>query len=253
MQISLVLFVTFVTNILLAFVMPESWGKERLIFMEVALIIPSLVFVTVRKYPAREIFRLRGVSLPVMLSSLLIGLGMTVLADVIDRLVQKWVPMSEELISLLLEALKVESVADWVIIIAAGVIIAAIVEEMLFRGMLQTTMERVTDLNKAIMMTALVFTFIHFNPWWAIEIMMLGVLLGVMAWRSGSIVPGIIVHAVNNAISIAMVNVDESHYSWYFQGNFISPVVIGIGLVLITGGVMLFFQRTENRPGQEVS
>lgn len=238
------------TNILLAFVMPESWGKERLIFMETALIIPALVFVTVRKYSMREVFRLRTVSFLVVVASLLIGLGMTVISDVIDRLVQKWVPMPDDLARLLMEALKVESTADWIIIISAGVVIAAVVEEMLFRGMLQTTLERVTDLNKAIMITALIFTFIHFNPWWAVEIILLGVLLGVMAWRSQSIVPGIIIHAVNNTLSICMVNIDESHFSWYFQGNFVSPVVIGIGIVLITGGMMLFFQSTEIIPDE---
>ena len=36
------------------------------------------------------------------------------------------------------------------------------------------------------------------NPFWAVQIFIMGVIIGFLAWRTDSVIPGIIVHALNN-------------------------------------------------------
>lgn len=89
---------------------------------------------------------------------------------------------------------------------------AAIQEEVIFRGLLQTTLTRQisgalsffgTSLSYATIITALLFGVIHVavNPITAAAAFVLGLLSGELRHRSGSLLPGILVHAVFNAFA----------------------------------------------------
>jgi membrane protease YdiL (CAAX protease family) len=89
---------------------------------------------------------------------------------------------------------------------------AAIQEEVIFRGLLQTTLARQipvtlsffgTSLSYAAIIVALLFGLIHFevNPITAAAAFVLGLLSGELRQRSGSLLPAILVHAVFNAFA----------------------------------------------------
>jgi membrane protease YdiL (CAAX protease family) len=48
--------------------------------------------------------------------------------------------------------------------------------------------------------TALLFAVAHLNVIQAVFALPLGIWLGIMAWRTGSIWPGVLCHAVVNAV-----------------------------------------------------
>lgn len=92
------------------------------------------------------------------------------------------------------------------------VIGAAIQEEVIFRGLLQTTLARQVpgtislfgvSFSSAAIVIALLFGLIHMkvNPVTAAAAFMLGLLSGELRDRSGSLLPGILVHAIFNAFS----------------------------------------------------
>ncbi len=92
---------------------------------------------------------------------------------------------------------------------------AAIQEEIIFRGLLQTTLARQfpatlsffgTSLSCAAIIVALLFGLIHLevNPITAGAAFVLGLFSGELRQRSGSLLPAILVHTVFNAFAASL-------------------------------------------------
>ena len=103
------------------------------------------------------------------------------------------------------------SLPPWLMIVYF-VIGAAIQEEAIFRGLLQTTLAQQfpaafsllgSSFSYAVIIIALLFGLIHtkVNPITAVAAFVLGLLAGELRRRSGSLLPAILVHAVFNAFS----------------------------------------------------
>jgi membrane protease YdiL (CAAX protease family) len=86
------------------------------------------------------------------------------------------------------------------LIIVMSSIVAAIVEETGFRGYMQQPLEKRYGPVIAILFTSLVFTAIHLSHTWAREIpfqiFFASVLLGIIAYKTNSLITGIIGHAI---------------------------------------------------------
>jgi membrane protease YdiL (CAAX protease family) len=88
------------------------------------------------------------------------------------------------------------------VVLVAGVSIAApICEEALYRGLLQAGLAPRLGWPRAVVVTALVFTVMHFDPVGLLARFELGVVFGLLAWRAGSLWPAIGAHAANNLVS----------------------------------------------------
>ncbi len=87
----------------------------------------------------------------------------------------------------------------WAIIIMSS-IVAGICEETGFRGYTQVPLEKRYGPKLAIILTSLVFLLIHLSKSWATPILphifFASVILGILAWKSGSLIPGIIGHSI---------------------------------------------------------
>lgn len=78
----------------------------------------------------------------------------------------------------------------------------AIFEELSFRGVLQPLLIRATgNAFWGILLTSIVFSAIHFQFYGFLPRVLLGALFGWMAHRSGSLLPGMVAHFVNNALA----------------------------------------------------
>ena len=84
-------------------------------------------------------------------------------------------------------------------------LLAPILEEMLFRGAIEGRLLRMWQ-NPwgAIIVSSLVFGVVHMNPAQIPFAFLLGVMFGWLYYRTGSLLPGIIGHVLNN--SVAAVN-----------------------------------------------
>jgi membrane protease YdiL (CAAX protease family) len=87
----------------------------------------------------------------------------------------------------------------WVVLIM-GSIVAGICEETGFRGYMQQPLEKKYGPGVAIVVTSIIFMLIHLSHSWAFPILphifFASVLLGILAYKSGSIIPGIIGHSI---------------------------------------------------------
>jgi membrane protease YdiL (CAAX protease family) len=94
------------------------------------------------------------------------------------------------------------------IILLRACVLAAVGEELLFRGALYTWLRQRLGAGATVSITAVAFALIHGFPAVLPLAFALGVCLGWVRERSGSIVPTVIVHAVHNfglvAVSYAL-------------------------------------------------
>jgi membrane protease YdiL (CAAX protease family) len=94
----------------------------------------------------------------------------------------------------------VSPVFQWVAIVTAAAS-AGICEETGFRGYMQQPIEKRHGVVAAVFVSSVLFTVFHLTKSWALPgmvpiVLAAGVLLGLIAWASGSLVPGIIGHTI---------------------------------------------------------
>lgn len=92
-------------------------------------------------------------------------------------------------------------------------IFAPLVEELVFRGaILRALLGTMRSHWVAITFSALIFAVVHFNPIQMPHAFFLGLLLGWMYYRTGSIIPGIMLHWVNNTVAYAIYNIFPQYH-----------------------------------------
>jgi membrane protease YdiL (CAAX protease family) len=103
-------------------------------------------------------------------------------------------------------------------------------EELLFRGYVQGRLLRRWPAWAAIAVTSVLFMLMHVTPHAMAAVLPLGIWLGVVAWRTGSIWPGAVCHAfVNGAWNVW-------HIGWRLTDSSEvppTPVFIGVGVVAL--------------------
>ena len=109
----------------------------------------------------------------------------------------------------------------------------AFCEELVFRGYVQTRLNRRLGPLLGIGCSSSLFAVFHYDLVHIIAVFPLGVYLGVICWRSGSIIPAMLAHFVNNTISVFAVvmgpeEVDQDPSS---ELTFFLLSVIAIGIV----------------------
>lgn len=88
-------------------------------------------------------------------------------------------------------------------------ILAPLAEEMVFRGAVLRTLLKLLGGKwhwVAIAVSALIFGAVHGNLPQFVHASLIGLLLGWMYYRTGSILPGVLFHWVNNTVAYAMFN-----------------------------------------------
>jgi membrane protease YdiL (CAAX protease family) len=250
-QVIIVILITVSITFLLGLIGTIIGAKTELFLLEVVIILPALIFTLRHNFSSVILFRLRPVNKKIVFSSVFIGIAFTVVSDEIDRIVQTFFPMPEILRNAIEESLKIQSTSDLIIIVFSAVFLAAIVEELLFRGFVQTSFEYHFDITKAVMASALIFTIIHFNPWWSIQVMIIGVILGVMAWKSNSVIPSMIIHLINNGIALIFANVEPEKYQWYLYKDHVSIPFIIAAILITFYGMKLFYKFCDSSSREE--
>ncbi len=88
----------------------------------------------------------------------------------------------------------------------AGSVVAPIVEEAFFRGVLYSAFRTRMDVWPSVLVTSSVFALIHPLPGGFLPIFALACVLALLRERSGSILPGIVCHAVYNAVVLLIAS-----------------------------------------------
>ncbi len=84
----------------------------------------------------------------------------------------------------------------WTVIIG---LMPGIGEELLFRGVIQRSFLRSMKPPAAILLTSVLFALLHIEPATVALAFVLGLWFGALAWRTGSVIPGMVLHATFNS------------------------------------------------------
>ena len=239
-EIGVVLLSRFVLFVLFALVSTFLGESITMLFGELMMILPAVVLVFYKRMNFTHTFRFHRINLKQAAATVLLFIPVFVLSDELDRLIQMLFPMPSDLLDSLYDLMTFSSIGDAVAIILAGVVFAAISEEMLFRGILQRTLEHYRDPAIAIVSSAVFFALVHFNPWTSIQILLLGLVFGYVTWKSQSILPSILLHGLNNLLSLAMINVPDESLKWYAGGGHVNWVWLGLSALIIAPAFRLF-------------
>lgn len=85
-----------------------------------------------------------------------------------------------------------------------AVLLAPLVEELMFRGYMQEYFRKRFKTEWTIVISALIFTMYHPFPMFP-QIFVMGIFLSTLREVTSSLVPGMVVHAVNNILTFFMV------------------------------------------------
>jgi membrane protease YdiL (CAAX protease family) len=103
-------------------------------------------------------------------------------------------------------------------------------EELLFRGYIQSRLLQRWSAWLAILVTSALFALMHVAPHAVAFAFPLGLWLGVLAWRTGSVWPGMVCHAfVNGAWNVWQVGRKLAGY----EDTAPVPVLAGLGVVVL--------------------
>tara|TARA_B100000470_G_C19786418_1_gene390104 strand:- start:242 stop:1039 length:798 start_codon:yes stop_codon:yes gene_type:complete len=200
------------------------------------MIIPLLLFLISRKEPIIHSLRLKLISAPILLSTICISMGLIPIVDEMDRILS-FIFGTEEELAQLTDILIIDYSFIGLLLSTTIVVLAPLGEEILFRGFLQKKLEESwQDITRAILVTSLFFAFIHMNPVWIIQIYLLGVILGYLAWKTGSILTSLVLHSLNNGAALILTNYSESINPYYLWNNHVSPFILFLGICSLSFG-----------------
>ncbi|RYM35507.1 CPBP family intramembrane metalloprotease [Brumimicrobium glaciale] len=127
-------------------------------------------------------------------------------------------------------------------------LITGIAEEFAFRRFLFHHMLNSTKkLTLSLISSSVIFALLHFNYIQILPLFSFGLVLGMMYYVSGSIIPGIIMHALNNILNVYWL-ANDNFPSWMNELDLVATIP---ATVLLLGLIVFRFQTKNNQMKSE--
>lgn len=124
------------------------------------------------------------------------------------------------------------SIPELLFVLVAVALVPAIAEEILFRGLVQRSFEAKLGGRKAVVMTGLIFAVYHLNPFSFIPLVVLGLYLGFLVYRSNSLWVSVAAHFYNNLFACVAVYLHlDDDFLVTGSPEVLSPTVLLVTLV----------------------
>lgn len=127
-------------------------------------------------------------------------------------------------------------------------IMAPIIEELIFRGVIMHGLMRNYSKFTAVFASALLFALFHLNPWQFPATFILGILLGILMLRTRNIYLCIMGHAFNNGLVLfSMVYWKDLQQTAYSQSSKSNQLIISV-LIVLTSLALIFILSRKRLP-----
>jgi membrane protease YdiL (CAAX protease family) len=210
-----------------------------------------LIGYEIAKAPFREIFPLKSFDIKILIPLVILICGSTILLSDVDNLVRTVLPAPEFILHIFEELFNQPLNA-----VILAMIIAPLTEEFLCRGLILHGFLKNYSVNKAVIMSAVMFMIMHMNPWQFAGAFLFGLIFAWIVVNTRSLWPTLIGHAVANSIPLLLTSTLDLQIPG-FSENITGKVVMQpwwfdlIGLVLLAIG--FFWLRSLFRAEPEVS
>lgn len=232
------------------FVSPTMSLTSQLLLVQVGMILtPCLIMAVLLTRSPRRALRIHRVQISHVLAAIMIGFALHPSYKVLGEAILDIYPIAPETV-LFLQQFQSNMLQKplWFIILLMAVL-PAICEELAYRGFIFGGLLRQQGLLRAIVVSALLFGFAHAILQQSISASVMGLILGFIAWRTGGVICTIIVHLINNALTLTMAWCGENEkavpdlLSWVFQAGadgwsyqpswHFTSIVLSIALLMI--------------------
>ncbi|NKB90198.1 MAG: CPBP family intramembrane metalloprotease [Acidobacteria bacterium] len=153
---------------------------------------------------------------------------------------EEWRQLLEDALAPLLSG---NTTYDVLLLMFGGVVLAAVCEEILFRGLLMQLLARGGRWWFAINVSAVLFAVFHLDFIGLIPRTILGIYFGVLVWRSGSIFPAMVAHAANNLLAFGLSPGDTSAE----PPTLLQAGILGLVSAIVFLGMMALYVRLTPR------
>ena len=181
-------------------------AQLAMLFTELLLGVPTLIHVPgvlrASVIPLRWPKRISQLTLAVLI------LAGTPLFQLISALNAYLLPIPEDIQNSMREALGTSTTLSAVLTWVSLVLVAPIMEEVFFRGLLQWLWTRRIHNARsfaALIVPAAVFALFHLNPWQFPSLLLLGLWLSWLRAWSGSLLPGVVFHMAINLLALLLL------------------------------------------------
>lgn len=174
------------------------------------ILAPALLMSVMLTTSIRSSLRIRWpqwMSLPM---AVVLGITLHPLYLTLGKWIEYTYPVSEDALQAMVPFVQQIESASWLSVIFLMAFIPAVCEELAFRGFVFGGLVRQGGHLRAVVVTALIFGFSHGFLQQSLAASCMGVLLGWIALRTGSVLPCILLHFTNNALSVSMGRLAES-------------------------------------------
>ena len=212
------------------------------------ILLCPLVYAWYMKADAKKLFSLKVPKVKGVFGGICLAFAGLLLALVVGALLTPVFPQSAESLKALDEMIKEQP--TWVILLVMAVM-PAIGEEFLFRGFLMGTLREKCKPWVAIVATTLIFAAYHMSLIKMFTIGIVGLGLTVAAYMTGSIYVSMLMHFINNSVSVLISLYPEqvgkiAPFLMEEDPSGVSLVVVGlIGIVLAVIGWLLVKGKKE--------
>jgi len=223
-------------------------GQRSLIYFafvgEILLAIPLLLWVGLRQFSWRETFYLCPTSWRMVVLGVILGVLVWPIISTItipfDWLHSKIGPAPE----LPTPQTTLEAVIFGITVIFA----APLIEEPMFRGFVLRSWTRFGFLW-AVAVTGILFGMLHGQLAQLVGLIFVGMLLAAVTFRSGSILPAIVLHGTFNTLSFVYLLL-QNQLAWISDWYLVGASVVT--LPLLVGGLFYLYRTTRPNPGPQI-
>lgn len=194
-----------------------KYGMYGIIMTQAMFLLIVFAFAFYIKANPIEVFSLRKPKILAVIRSLILYILGFMVVIFITNLILKLLPENMKVVEALNDALYIKDNILLNIIIIAGT--PAICEELLFRGFIYSSLKNIQTNNKnskkpvvfAILVSSLLFGIMHMNFIRIIPTTILGLIFSYSLYKSGSIFVPMLLHFINNTISVISMHYAKSN------------------------------------------
>ncbi len=127
--------------------------------------------------------------------------------DLLDYTLTRLFPPSPELQSQIMALLQLGSPGRGAAVVLTVLVLGPLSEELLFRGFVYRYLCDTRGVTEAVLISSLLFALFHPGIY-ALQVLLFGFLLALLRWRTGSLLPPLLLHLLNNGWSLLETNLE---------------------------------------------
>lgn len=236
-SISVVLFIAF--SVVSPFVF-SSFYTAGVVGEVIPILIPALAGIAIFKRNFKRSLKLNGFRVSDVILVIFITICYMPFSMAINAL-NMWIVKLIFGQNILIEIPIPTTVGELIISILVIGLTAAVCEEVLFRGVLQGSMEKLGKTGMLIIVS-LLFAAFHFNIEHFLGIFVLSLLIGFIVYRTNSLYMGMLAHFVNNTVAVVMSFIaGRIPEEMVEESVAASEAIPEIAEIVVLAGIVIFF------------